>query len=702
MAAGIGGCGGGPRPAAAHSVTIAVSPSRPLRVTIPGVATVTGPAGSFRGHGTVTVAPVHVPLPYGGSLAAAGTGIDVRFSGVTLSRPLTITFDVTGRPGRRDVPVVAHRLPDGRWSLAVAGVHAGRMTVRAQTFSAHMPAWLNPGAWMGWLGNRLASLVGGRTPPINCPGGGPAWASVSKQTDEAHSCLIPNVDQASHATRAEVQIKSNRGVALEVDIPPGADYTWVQDQPWAVRAAVWGHVIHQDPSVMALLPAGATLTAGYRQPAADEDLSFQVNVSYWSMAYSLIGDAVDVLSSLGADATSMATLYLVTKCSGAVDYGSLSVHNPLSTATFGSAMTCAINEALSNLSSPAKALGAARSLLGPGVDQVDLAAATKELTSVGSKLLVLGWVVKLWPVLQLGWGGSADVVHSLLTGGASTLIGLRLRGGPAPPPPGSVTALTPGAGTPHATSGIVRWPDGYWFAVAQQQRPSPMTVTIYRWEGSAWVRQASAAVANTDGSLSNGGFDPSGPITPAAVTGAAAPDFLIHTFGADTYWLNVVSDVTGQWAAMPFDDSGGQTVGENEVSVSGPTITVGYDNCNPDCAGGTVTKVGFRYANGLFRPADPPGSCTGEALAQSAHAYALHAGGSGSSAITGVACAGGYAAANATNGNSGWAVTFRSTGNGWTVLASANVMSPGGIPPNVYQALKAGLSGNPQDLYYPY
>jgi len=127
---------------------------------------------------------------------------------------------------------------------------------------------------------------------------------VSKQTDEAHTCLIPNADPASHAVRAEVQIKSNRGTALEVDIPPGAAYTWVQDQPWAVRSWVWAHLIHQDPNLMALLPAGATLTAGYLRPYANEDLSFQVQPSYWSLGYTLVGDIVDALSGLAADATS--------------------------------------------------------------------------------------------------------------------------------------------------------------------------------------------------------------------------------------------------------------------------------------------------------------------------------------------------------------------------------------------------------------
>jgi len=90
MLSGVTGCSRGRgHGAAAGPVTVAVSPSRPLQVTVPGVATVRGPRGAFRGRGTVTVRPVRAPLPFRGSLVAAGTGIDVTFSGVMLARPLT-------------------------------------------------------------------------------------------------------------------------------------------------------------------------------------------------------------------------------------------------------------------------------------------------------------------------------------------------------------------------------------------------------------------------------------------------------------------------------------------------------------------------------------------------------------------------------------------------------------------------------------
>jgi hypothetical protein len=64
------------------------------------------------------------------------------------------------------------------------------------------------------------------------------------------------------------------------------------------------------------------------------------------------------------------------------------------------------------------------------VDKADLATATKELTSVGGKLLAFGWILQLWPYFQAGWGTIPDVIHSLLTSGESTLIDLDLQTAP--------------------------------------------------------------------------------------------------------------------------------------------------------------------------------------------------------------------------------------------------------------------------------
>jgi hypothetical protein len=62
------------------------------------------------------------------------------------------------------------------------------------------------------------------------------------------------------------------------------------------------------------------------------------------------------------------------------------------------------------------------------VDKADTQTVVSELTSVGGKLLTFGWIVKLWPFLQAGWGELPDVIQNMLTDGGSSLISLRLRG----------------------------------------------------------------------------------------------------------------------------------------------------------------------------------------------------------------------------------------------------------------------------------
>jgi hypothetical protein len=165
--------------------------------------------------------------------------------------------------------------------------------------------------------------------------------------------------------------------------------------------------------------------------------------------------------------------------------------------------TCVISTTLAQLSSPAKALGAARSLLGPGVDEADLATATKELTSVGGKLLVFGWVLQLWPILQLGWGGTADVVHSLLTGGTSTLIGLHLGAvqRPATPACSAAALFAAAVSGQHFSTDPSQYPpgegpgasdpvcDGSW-AIALVSHPHVGDTdgfTLFRAEGGQWV-----------------------------------------------------------------------------------------------------------------------------------------------------------------------------------------------------------------------
>jgi hypothetical protein len=82
---------------------------------------------------------------------------------------------------------------------------------------------------------------------------------------------------------AEVQIKSNRGVSLEVTVPGDRSYVWVQGESWAWRQAV-ARGLGFDPNRTVILPAGATMTVGYPRAATSAPFSFFVTGATWGGA----------------------------------------------------------------------------------------------------------------------------------------------------------------------------------------------------------------------------------------------------------------------------------------------------------------------------------------------------------------------------------------------------------------------------------
>jgi hypothetical protein len=452
--------------------TVDVAWNRSLAVDLPGVARISAPSGVFAGSGLATITPVEGSFAAGSGVTAAGTGIDVTFEIARLTRPLTIVYD-TRPPRDPDArPVVAHRADDGNWELKPATLDArGHIQVSTQTFSPNIPAWIDPKAWMRGLGNSVAHLIGGRTTPDACGGGGPSWAVLANESDEVHTCLVSNQDGSGGPVRAEAQIQSNRGFALSLTIPPGADYTWVSDLSWAVRRAV-ARDHHADPSQTVLLPADAKATAGYRQPGQAEDLTFQAQITGWSEAYTVLAYLVQVLGQYAAGRYGgewVGAAFLLSRCAAdsVVDLSELHLH--LDTGTVGTLLRCVIVEATGELRSPATAFAAARSWLGPGVDEQEVSAATSDLTTVGSRLLYLGWIVTLWPMLQTAVSGLSDAIVGLLTEGSSNQVVLDLQAparapqrpatpAPAPPPgapppaapapPAPVPAPSPATATP--------------------------------------------------------------------------------------------------------------------------------------------------------------------------------------------------------------------------------------------------------------
>jgi hypothetical protein len=110
-----------------------------------------------------------------------------------------------------------------------------------------------------------------------------------------------------------------------------------------------------------------------------------------------------------------------------------------------------------------------------------------------------------------------------------------------------------------------------------------------------------------------------GSVTTASLTGATGPDFVISSFGADTNWMSVVSDVGGTWHAVPFDYGYAPTVAIDAAGVHGHLVETETNGCG--CAVGPETYTWEIYDQGAFRPTGPPGpapACSPNALASAA------------------------------------------------------------------------------------
>lgn len=189
----------------------------------------------------------------------------------------------------------------------------GNLTETTAEFSVRMPAWVNPKEWVRWLGDRIASGIAGRTTPQTC-GAAPSWATLNVKAVTVHGCASTNTDK-SGAKRAEADFKSNRGTFLQISVAAGADYVWVEGQPWPVRRAVMGG-LGLDPNQTVFLPPGARVTAGYRQPATDETKRFSVSTTPVTIGLGVTYQAIDALVGGTVDQAGVviATLYLVQKC----------------------------------------------------------------------------------------------------------------------------------------------------------------------------------------------------------------------------------------------------------------------------------------------------------------------------------------------------------------------------------------------------
>ncbi len=217
----------------------------------------------------------------------------------------------------------------------------------------------------------------------------------------------------------------------------------------------------------------------------------------------------------------------------------------------------------------------------------------------------------------------------------------------------------PGGAVPWAASEVIRADGGEWLATGYSPGASGpgIALRIYRWERGAWARQ-DGPVLMPSGQLAGGGS-----VTAASLTGSAVPDFVVSSFGADTNWLSVVSDIGGTWHAVPFDYGYEPTVAIDAAGVHGQLVETETNGCG--CALGPETYTWELYSKGAFRPTAPPGpapTCSPDALANAADPAGLLG-----LAFTRASCADGWALGTGTAPGyaNGFVGLFEQERSGW-------------------------------------
>lgn len=416
----------------------------PISVDVPGVGTLSGDAGSVSGPGKLVVQPMRGQPALPAGVRVTGAGVDVSLDGTTLAKPLTLTFGTSGDKG--DIPVVLHQDSDGQWEVRKAATVGGRVQVRTTDFSVNLPALVNLPAWVDGLSQKVKSGAAGRTPPLGCDGE-PAWMRWVNPSDQVHACATSNFSPSDATERAELQLKSNRGVTLEVRYPKGAQYVWVQDQPTWLRklmAATYGY----SGKNVVLLPAGDTMSAGWAQPGKGAELGLTVSGRTGkAVVHTVVQDVVDYVTGWATDLDARVfAAYMFAECGAGISSSQFHVD----AGNLTDLVVCVGKRAQYAVEHPQVVLKFAQKY-GMSAQQ-----AASLQNSMGKAAKAFKIVLVITPALQASWGNVLDGVQNLMTRGSSDTVTVTLEGSSAAPPrttappqttaPPAVTTAPPAGG----------------------------------------------------------------------------------------------------------------------------------------------------------------------------------------------------------------------------------------------------------------
>jgi hypothetical protein len=548
---------------AGKPITIQVGPSRPVDVSVPEVGTLVAASDSFSRSGTMTITPRKARPPARDGVAVSGTGLDVTFSGTKLTKPVTLTFAKLPKPSSRALPVIAHRADDGVWDYQSAAVTAdGIISGSTSHFSLNMPGWVaSSGQWVSdighWIGDRLASALAGRTPPLTCSGA-PSWFHVvSTYSDLVHVCARDAGPDSGGVDRAEIQIKSNRGVSLQVNVPGDPQYVWVEGQPWPLRQVVMG-ALEQDPNQTVILPAGATMTIGYIRTPSDQNLTATVS-GYTGLALldTVIRQALGfALDNVNESTEESFVGYTIFKCATGFQPALVTSTPSFSDDGIAGVLKCMFSQAVSTLvsSSDSEAINFVQQVKS-SISADALATTAKAVRAAAIDVTVL------LPALQDSAGNLWDAVESWASGGASNQVSFSIDGSNRP---ATTSPATPG--------------------------PSPSPEGSYPGPGLQTGGHVAPSPELGSGGTDNGGPGTSSPGSSASPTPSSQPHTFYNNYGPATEGVPMCRGNPANPGSMP-----GGTVTQTFTADANGIIDSAKVQIDPDK---TVTATAVLSVNG--------------------------------------------------------------------------------------------------------
>jgi hypothetical protein len=223
--------------------------------------------------------------------------------------PVSLTFDGSqGRPRDDAVPMIWRHDDTRGWYPIAVGTEAKdapRASAERTLFSPISWGWARVTGLSNWVSHNVRKLLGHRSERLSCTAE-PDWFEVTPPAqDVVHTCATSNLAPDGVTSRGEVQLRNNRGFAIEVEIPTGVAYAHVDGQPEAIRKVV--RVFTGRDS--ALLLPGQIVTIGFAQPTVNAIVPLPVSLSPAAMLATLVAEAA------GGEDALLGAVTLLSKCS---------------------------------------------------------------------------------------------------------------------------------------------------------------------------------------------------------------------------------------------------------------------------------------------------------------------------------------------------------------------------------------------------